>query len=206
MNIFFMRHGETSWNTVKRLQGTTDIPLNQNGIELAKKTAAGMYQQGITFQRIYSSPLIRAKQTAEQMNAFSNIEIIEDSRISEFCFGKGEGVLFKDIIEDPKYAKLKAWFKDPEHYEPFEGSESFQHFFGRISSFLDDIKLLEKQDKKIQNVLIVCHGGVTRGILKVMLDLSIKHFAELQIPNCSINCATLNEGTFQIQYTAKVFQ
>ena len=104
MNIFFMRHGETSWNTVKRLQGTTDIPLNQNGIELAKKTAVGMYQQGITFQRIYSSPLIRAKQTAEQMNAFSNIEIIEDSRISEFCFGKGEGVLFKDIIEDPKYA------------------------------------------------------------------------------------------------------
>lgn len=206
MNIFFMRHGETSWNTIKRLQGTTDIPLNENGLALAKKTAQAMFRQGINFDRIYTSPLTRAKQTAAIMNEYSNVDIIEDSRISEFCFGKGEGVLFKDILENPQYEKLKAWFKTPQNYESFEGSETFEHFFLRIDSFLEDIKKLEILENPPKNVLIVCHGGVTRGLLKQMLNLSIQNFADLKIPNCSINCMTLEKGIFQVQYTAKVFE
>ena len=59
MDIYLIRHGETDYNKGKRLQGTVDIPLNEKGIELAKKTAEGM--KDIRFDRIYTSPLIRAK-------------------------------------------------------------------------------------------------------------------------------------------------
>ena len=59
MDIYLIRHGETDWNRMKKLQGTTDIPLNAYGIELAEKTAEGL--KDIPFDRIYTSPLIRAR-------------------------------------------------------------------------------------------------------------------------------------------------
>ena len=63
MDIYLIRHGETDYNKKKRLQGVTDIPLNAQGIALAEKTAAGL--RDISFDRIYTSPLIRARRTAE---------------------------------------------------------------------------------------------------------------------------------------------
>lgn len=63
MDIYLIRHGETDWNRMKKLQGTTDIPLNAYGIELAEKTAEGL--KDVPFDRIYTSPLIRARKTAE---------------------------------------------------------------------------------------------------------------------------------------------
>ena len=68
MKVYFMRHGETDWNIVKRLQGTTDIPLNENGISLAKISAENMKNAGIQFDEIFSSPLNRAVHTAEIIN------------------------------------------------------------------------------------------------------------------------------------------
>lgn len=59
MDIYLIRHGETEYNRQKRLQGVGDIPLNARGIELAEKTAEGLRE--ISFDKIYTSPLIRAK-------------------------------------------------------------------------------------------------------------------------------------------------
>ena len=65
MVIYVIRHGETDWNTKHWLQGTTDIPLNRNGIEVAEITSEAL--KGIPFDVIFSSPLKRAYQTAEIM-------------------------------------------------------------------------------------------------------------------------------------------
>ena len=78
MDIYLIRHGETDWNKTKRLQGVTDIPLNACGIELAEKTAEGL--KNVPFDRIYTSPLIRAKKTAEIIRGDRPVELVENMK------------------------------------------------------------------------------------------------------------------------------
>ena len=211
MNIYFMRHGETEWNKEQRIQGSTDIPLNQNGIDLAQKTSDLLYQNNISFDLIYTSPLIRAAKTAEIMNCHSGARIIHEERIKEFVFGEAEGITYTELRTNPKFCNLKNWFLNPIEYKDELGAESFNHFFSRIESFLESLKELEKeqqsiaQENQIKNILIVCHGGVVRGLLKVMTNCSVQECAKTKIPNCGINLATLNNGNFKIEYTARIF-
>ncbi len=65
MRLYIIRHGQTEWNSSYRLQGWTDVPLNENGRDLARKTGGGLTREGIYFDRIYTSPLSRARETAE---------------------------------------------------------------------------------------------------------------------------------------------
>lgn len=92
MDIYLIRHGETDWNRMKKLQGTTDIPLNAYGIELAEKTAEGL--KDVPFDRIYTSPLIRARKTAEIIRGDRPIEIIETDGLKEISFGDYEGLCY----------------------------------------------------------------------------------------------------------------
>lgn len=207
MNVYFMRHGETDWNTIKRLQGTTDIPLNANGIALAERVSRAVHEAGIHFDRIYTSPLSRAVKTAELMNAYSACPLTRDERITEFCFGQAEGVTLSEIKTNPRYSWLASWFFQPEAYLAKLGAESYEHFFTRLESFLD---MLRKEDAAHtggteENVLIVCHGGVVRGLMHCMTRETIANFATVKIPNCGLNLATLHDGAFSISYTAKVF-
>ena len=145
MNVYFMRHGETDWNTVRRLQGSTDIPLNGNGIALAGRVARAVHESGIRFDRVYTSPLVRAVKTAELMNAYSRAPLVQDARLAEFCFGEAEGVTFADVLAEPRYAWLKDWFHKPAAYKAASGAESMEHFLARIESFLDTLRALEAE-------------------------------------------------------------
>lgn len=212
MNVYFMRHGETDWNTVRRLQGRTDIPLNENGIKLAEQTSAAVHKTGITFDRIFTSPLCRAVKTAELMNLYSNAPIIKDDRIIEFCFGEGEGHTFEEIKTTDNFPHLKNWFLNPGAYTAQQGSESFDDFFGRIDSFLSSIREIEfkmnqesPEKASAYNILIVCHGGVVKGLAKQMLDWSVEDYDKVKIPNCGLNLVTLHNGIFNLEYTAKTF-
>ena len=89
MKLYIIRHGETSWNKEKKLQGQRDIMLNENGLRLAELTGEGM--KDIEFDLVISSPLIRAKQTAELVMAGRQLPMITDKRIIEMSFGKWEG-------------------------------------------------------------------------------------------------------------------
>ena len=90
MLIYIVRHGETDWNKEHKVQGAVDIPLNKYGIHLAEETADGL--ENIRFDAAYSSPLSRAKKTAEVILKGRNIKIKEDKRIQEICFGAYEGM------------------------------------------------------------------------------------------------------------------
>ncbi len=203
MNIYFMRHGETDWNKIRRIQGSTDIPLNQNGIDLAEKVSKKIHESGIHFDLIFSSQLIRAKKTAEIMNQYSNAEIIIDSRIKEFLFGQAEGHTYDELRTNPKFGNLKNWFLDPQNYHAELGAESYEDFFSRIEDFLND--QIKPRENQFENVLIVCHGGVVRGLMKVMLNWSIQRFAETKIPNCGLNLIELKNGEYTLKFAAKEF-
>ena len=84
-----MRHGKTDWNAQFKLQGSSDIPLNEEGIKMAEQAAIDC--KDINFDVCYCSPLIRAHQTAMIVLKDRNIPIITDKRITEMCFGEFEG-------------------------------------------------------------------------------------------------------------------
>ena len=90
MKIYLMRHGETEWNVARRFQGTTDIPLNENGRRLAGLTARAL--KDVPFDAAFSSPLARAYETAQIMLGDRQVEILKDPRLIELSFGEYEGI------------------------------------------------------------------------------------------------------------------
>ena len=95
MKLYLVRHGETDWNKVKRIQGQVDIPLNQFGKRLAEETAEGL--RDIPFDLCISSPLSRAHETARIILYGKDIPIIKDARIEEMAFGEYEGNAVQEI-------------------------------------------------------------------------------------------------------------
>ena len=94
MLIYVLRHGVTQWNKLKKVQGAMDIPLAPEGIELAKKTGEAL--KNVHFDICFTSPLTRARQTAQCVIGARQIPVIEDKRIQEIDFGVLEGTRFKD--------------------------------------------------------------------------------------------------------------
>lgn len=134
MLLYIVRHGETDWNKAGKVQGRTDIPLNERGRYLAEATAEGMKDVRIDF--CYTSPLIRAKETAQIILGEREIPLVEEKRIEEICFGKCEGMKFRGEITDPGSEAFQRFFTDTENYVPSEGAESISELYERTGCFL----------------------------------------------------------------------
>ena len=204
MNVYLLRHGETAANKEGRIQGRIDIPLNDYGIELAEVTRDGIQKEGIRFDKIYSSPLIRAVQTATIVRGDGEPhQIILDDRIMEMAFGKGESLFIKDIKEKPEHANLKNCFSAPSKYIAKDGAESYEEILARAKDFLEnEIKPLEGT---CENVLVVCHGAMIRALLLSVNGWDIDRYWEIHQPNCCMNLLTLQEGQFEIAYKEKIY-
>ena len=90
MEIFMVRHGETEWNRQRRLQGRTDIPLNDAGLAEARRAAKAL--RDVNFDRIFTSPLQRARKTAEILRGSREIPVTAEALLIEVSFGVGEGI------------------------------------------------------------------------------------------------------------------
>ena len=110
--LYIMRHGKTDWNAMRKLQGRTDIPLNEEGRQMAEH--ARTEYADIHFDICYCSPLIRAKETAEIVLKGRNIPIITDDRLKEMSFGSYEGTA--NCITTPG-CPIKNLFLDPANYK-----------------------------------------------------------------------------------------
>lgn len=204
MNIYVTRHGETEWNTYWKLQGRSDTVLNDKGKEQASMTYEGFVEAGISFDRVYSSPLKRAVETAVLMTEKPESEIIKDDRIIEFCFGKAEGKTPEERNEDPELKDFHLFFDDPEHYVPLKDSESFESVLKRTAAFWqDEIKPLEKSG--IENILVVTHGGTMQSLLLHIDGRELKDYWKSKMANCTLNKIVLEDGKFNLEYTGKVF-
>lgn len=202
MDIYLIRHGETDYNRQKRLQGVTDIPLNAYGIELAERTAEGL--KDIPFDRIYTSPLIRARKTAEIIRGRRPIEIIPTDGLLEISFGKYEGMTIlpeRYNIPDPDFCKF---FDDPEHYHTPPGGESILHMRERTSSFVKSV--MDDPMNEGMTFLMASHGAAIRGILSGLLNLPVAQFWGGAVhKNCGVTKIHAENGRFRIEFENRVY-
>lgn len=150
MNLYVIRHGQTEWNVLKKMQGSVDIPLNEKGLEQARIAKENLH--GIEIDMIFCSPLIRARQTADIINTDRKLNIIIDDRLKERNYGEFEGINKQEF----DYNAFWAYSKDLK----YEKAESVSNFFKRIYDFLDEIKSMYSN----KNILIVAHAGVLKAI------------------------------------------
>ena len=200
MKIYFVRHGETFWNKEKKIQGQSDIPLNEYGIELAYVTADAM--KDISFDIVYSSPLLRAKETADILVKDRNLEVYTDSRLVEMSFGEGEGESLPEIHTHPEM-KLYNFIHNPGEYIPPIGGETFEELYIRCKSFIDDVILPEED--KYDTMLIVGHGALIRGFIHNITNRPTKDFWIVTHKNCSVTIVECLNGKLSLLEEAKIF-
>lgn len=178
--LYIIRHGKTKWNTENRLQGRTDIPLNEEGRQMAEK-AAREYAD-VHFDICFSSPLKRAYETAKILLDGRDVPIVTDDRLMEMCFGVYEGR--QNYFED-EGLEINLLFKHPEEYiVPVQGGESLEALYKRTGEFLTEKvnPLLEAS----RDVLIVGHGAMNSSIVCQIQNIPVEKFWSAGIENCKL--------------------
>lgn len=177
--LYVMRHGKTDWNAEYRLQGRTDIPLNEEGREMARE-AARVYHD-MHFDVVYVSPLQRAVETAQIFLAGRDVPVYQDDRLLEMGFGEYEG--WDHIYQKPD-CPIYNMFMDPANYVATSGAESFEQLFERTGEFLREVaEPLVKQGK---DVLIVGHGAMNTSIINRYRNIPLEHFWDTLCKNCEL--------------------
>jgi probable phosphoglycerate mutase len=155
MGLFYLvRHGESAWNAENRLCGRSDVPLSETGRRQAKSVAERL--KSIPFEAFYSSPLLRALETARLISESVGLEPVPDPRLVELDYGQWEGRTLAEVIErDPE--AFHAWDANPAQLAP-PGGESGLEAQQRVVSFLDFAAAKHPQG----HVLVAFHKTVCR--------------------------------------------
>lgn len=201
--LYIVRHGETQWNRLHKVQGHTDIPLNEYGRHLAEETAAGM--KNIAIDMAYTSPLSRARETARIILAGRDIPLIDEERIIEIGFGSYEGIFCAGENMDKNSAAFNLFFKDPENYKALDGAETIAQLYDRTGSFLEE--LCSKSEIADKNILISTHGAAMTALLnRIKGNLSVKNFWKNEVPvNCAVTMVEIRDGVPEIVKEGVVF-
>ncbi|MDD4924565.1 MAG: alpha-ribazole phosphatase [Dehalococcoidales bacterium] len=175
MKLYLVRHGQTDLNKFRRFQGRIDVPLNETGMQQSQKLAVRLSSE--PFDRIYVSPLARARQTAEIIHNSNNVDITISADLVEMDFGLLEGKTYEEIIEI-----FPDW--NPSVFDfNFAGGENLDSLAIRIKSFLDNI--LKNRDESL-NMLIISHSGCLRVILCLLLDIDVNKWWQFKIDVASL--------------------
>lgn len=160
--LLFIRHGESEANKNRILASRMPVPLTEAGRKDAKRIAKEL-KELITLDRIISSPLVRARQTAEPFGKAFNLPVEIDKRIVEQELGFYSGMDYDDVKRQKQYESdpLKRW-----NWIPNGGGESYKIISERLISFFNS---LEKDDKE-ETVLIVTHAVALRLIQAILED------------------------------------
>lgn len=178
MDIFIFRHGETDWNLERRLQGHTDIPLNQNGIEQARSLAELLAP--FSPQVILSSDLSRAHETAKIVNRPLNVPMHITSALRECFVGQCEGMLRDEIAKLHGEDIWERWISmhPDDHDFNFPGGESKGQHLKRMTEFVEEFCL---KNSHYQRIAVSTHGGSLR---RFILNCEGAPQEQGPFPNC----------------------
>ena len=181
--FFFVRHGVTDWNREFRYQGRSDVDLNDDGVEQARRT--GLRLSRIVPSRVYASPLKRARRTAEVImennSGDTAIELCGD--LKEISFGLWEGMTAPEI--KARYPEtLEAWRKAPFTAVPEDG-EPFAEVALRSSRVAESLK---EAGNPGDVTFVIAHGAVMRALIAAVMNIEeIDLFWRVRFDNCSIS-------------------
>ena len=195
MLIYIVRHGETDANKNGYAQGWTDDPLNENGRMLAQITGRGM--KGIRFDHCISSPLTRARDTAEIILSESgngSVTVSFDARIKEMNFGSLEMVSVRD-------EKVLKFLKNPVFDHKFPEGESITEVMLRTQEFLEE--LIAKDDGK--TYLVSTHGCALRAMLNFLYDDPDDYWHGHVPYNCCVNIIEVRNGEATLIEEDKIY-
>ena len=179
--ILLVRHGETDWNRIHRLQGRSDLPLNQKGRDQACALALGLKDQTLT--AIYSSPLARAVETANLVKVFHpSVPLFEEEGLAEMNLGEFEGMeAGRWLVEHADF--IKSWRETPASVR-MPGGENLQEVQARAIHTLERIVKLYP----MESTLLLCsHNFVNRTILCYALKIPLDRFREIQQETAALN-------------------
>lgn len=196
MRIYIVRHGETALNAKGVMQGRLDVPLNKNGRDLAEVTGRAL--KGIRFDRCVSSPLDRAKETAEIIlrESGNEIKFDIDDRLIELDFGVLEGKKLTELGEE-----ALGFVYDPFGFAGFPNGEDIKGVCARTRAFLDE--LIAEDDGK--TYLISTHGCAMRAMVNHLSDDPSDFWSGHAPYNCSFTIVEAEGGKARITDVDKVY-
>ena len=193
MRIYLVRHGETEWNRTRRFQGRSNLPLNQEGKKQVRALALALKNDPLT--AIYTSPLIRAFETARLIKVFHpSTPIIEEKGLIEMNLGEFDGMKVQDWAE--QYPDIrKSWNKNPASVK-MPGGESLKEVQARAKETLERITRIYSTDTTI---LISSHNFVNLTILCDLLKIPLNRFRELRQENAAFNVICKKGNRFYVE-------
>ena len=203
IELLLIRHGETAWNAERRLQGHSDIPLNQTGQQQAEALAAALQPEHL--DAIISSDLLRARQTAQAIADLQGMDLIINPDWRERCFGGFEGLYYDDLAS--KYPIAHAAWKARDIDAPFplgeRTGETIRQFHQRISTTAHQLSqsysAIESTPRQTPlKIAVVAHGGVLECIYRLAHQLPLNAAREAPMLNASINRLSITKHQFRV--------
>ncbi len=189
--IIFLRHAQAENNTKRILAGRTEgVPLTKTGIQQAEQISE--YLKPLDISAIYSSPIERAKHTAEIVTKNSVIDVELDDRLTEIHMGKFTRMNYDDMFAKYGNIFLKFYENDPVIAE--HEVETFPNVQKRIIDMVDHV--IKKHNN--ENVILVTHMDPIKSMLANVMDLKPKTLFELIIANASFTILTEQERKFSL--------
>ena len=181
--IILIRHGETDWNRVRRMQGHLDISLNAHGRLQARALAAALADE--PFDAIYASDLQRARDTAHAIATAHHKQVKIDAALRERCYGAFEGLMYDEISAHYPEAFAQWRARDPHARFP-EGersAETLHEFSLRAVAAVTHLAHQHQGGK----IIIVTHGGVLDCIYRAAHGMDLLEPREFDMKNAAIN-------------------
>lgn len=189
--IILIRHGQTAWNQAERIRGQVDIPLDEVGLAQAEATAARVADEWKPVA-VYSSPLVRAVQTAQAIARRCNLDIQTVAGINDMNFGQWQGLPYDEV--ERRWPDLaQAWLRTP-HTVTFPGGENLALVRERAMAALH--QLIERHPDG--EIVIVAHTVVNRVLLCAVLGLENSEYWRIGQDTCAINVIEWRRGKFFI--------
>lgn len=171
MRLIFIRHGETDWNVQKKIQGCTDIPLNEMGIIQAESLARQLEKEDLNVNKIYTSKLVRARKTAEIIGEILHVPYEAYEGLEEMNLGLWEGKTWADVPQ--LYPEEYEKWHDNRRYTKTPEGESYQEVLERVL-----VAIREIMEHETGDIVIVTHSAIIMTIRSYIYDTPFHEMAK----------------------------
>lgn len=179
MKFILVRHGETTANVKRLFCGHMDVQLTEKGLAQAEEVAIRLKDRKV--DKIISSDLSRAFNTASIINQYHNLEIKKEKSLREINFGDCEGYTYEELVEMKPEAFKK---KNVGQWDfTFPGGENLEVLTKRVMKTLDEVR---HKSNQTDTVLVVVHAGVIRSVLSMAIAQNKDAYWRFDIDNCGV--------------------